>query len=159
MNPTHARNMRGCMGHTAARDKVRAERRSGELFEGLLDAFGDGGGGVVEVVADLEHGCRRSGKGLEGFEGGGPVDGSVAGPEVLVFEAVVVVNVEFADALAEGADGFGDSGRDVRVAEVEADADLVEVRHLKNLKEVFGRGGIAGEVFNEHADAEGTGKG
>ncbi len=105
---------------------------SGELFEGLLDAVGDGGGGVVEVVADLEHGGRRSGQRIEGFEGGGPVDGSVAGPEVLVFEAVVVVHVKFGDALAEGADGFGDSGRDVRVAEIEADADLVEVRHFEN---------------------------
>ena len=57
---------------------------------------------------------------------------------MLVFEAVVVVHMQFGDACAEGADGFCDSGSDMRVAEVKADADLIEVRHFKNGDEMFG---------------------
>src|SRR3954469_9376647 len=103
--------------------------RSGDLFEGALDPVYDGGWSIIEVVADFEDSGRRIWKPLEGFEGGGPVNGAIAGPQVFVPDAVIVVNMELSDALAENADGLGNSGSDVSVAEVEADVDLVKMGH------------------------------
>jgi hypothetical protein len=129
-----------------------------EFLEGALDAVGDSGGGVVEVVADFKHSGGGRGESPECVECGGPVDGAVAGPEMLVANAVVVVDVELGDALAEDADGFDDAGRDVGVAEVKANVDLVKVGHIQDVHEVLGGGGIAGEILDEDAHAEGLGE-
>ena len=44
------------------------------------------------------------------FDYVGPVDGTCAGPEVVVFGAVIVVKVELADAGLEKFEGFVDAG-------------------------------------------------
>ena len=130
-----------------------------EKCEGLLDAGGDCGGIVAGGVVDFEDGRRRHGEGLEGFDGGRPVDVAVAWPEVLVFEAVVVVDVDGGDVAAQGSDGFGDAYGDVGMAEVKTDADVGQVAHLEDDEQVGRRGGLAGEILDEQADAKGAGKG
>ena len=78
---------------------------------------------------------------------------------MLVLGAVVVVHVQRDDARAKHGDRFGDAYGHVRVAEVEADADVVEMAKLEDGHEVLGSGGVADEIFNQQADAEGAGKG
>ena len=87
-----------------------------------------------------------------------------AGPEVVVFGAVVVVEVELGDAGLEEFEGFVDAdvlfGADeVGVADVEADADAVEVADAEDFEDVFGGGDFVLQVFDEDADAEGVGEG
>jgi hypothetical protein len=69
------------------------------------------------------------------------------------------MNVDGGDAGAESGDGSAHPDGDVGMAEVKTDPDRVEVTHLKDLDQVLREGGLAGEVFNEEADAKGTGKG
>src|SRR6185369_7338540 len=91
------------------------------------------------------HGCR-------------PVDGPIAWPQMLVFQAVVVVHVDFADSLAQRTDSLGDSGCYVRVTQVKADVDLVEVGHFENCHQVLWSCSIAGQVFNQYAYPQRLGK-
>ena len=106
------------------------DERSSEAREGLADACSKVGWGVAVGFMDFKDRGGRVREGLEGFDRSRPVDGAVAGPEVFVFEAVVVVDVDGDDAGAESADGLGDAHSDVGMAEVETDADLIEVAHL-----------------------------
>ena len=78
---------------------------------------------------------------------------------MLVLEAVVVVDVDLRYARAEGGDGFRDADGHGCVAEVEADADLIQVAKIENFDEVRGGGGFAEQVFDQRADAERTGEG
>ncbi len=96
--------------------------------------------------------------------GVGPVDGAGAGPEVVVFGAVVVVEVELGDAGFQELKGFVDGdvlfgGDEVGVTYVEADAYAVEVTYVKDFEDVFGGGDFVLQVFDEDADAEGVGEG
>jgi hypothetical protein len=81
--------------------------------------------------------------------------------------AVVIVEVELGDARAEEFDGGGDAGvggrveggeGEVEMADVEADADGVEVAGAEDVEEVVGGGDLVLEVFEEEADAEGGGE-
>ncbi len=78
---------------------------------------------------------------------------------------MVVVEVELGDAGLEELEGGVDADvgffgvGEVGVAEVEADADVVEVADAEDLEEVLGGGDFVLEVFEEEADAEGVGEG
>ncbi len=96
--------------------------------------------------------------------GVGPVDAAAAGPEVVVFLAVVVVEVELGDAGLEELEGFVDGDvffgiGEVGVADVEADSYAVEVAYIENFEDVLGRGDVVLQVLDEDADAEGMGEG
>ena len=133
-------------------------RASREEREGFFDAGLEGrvgGEGLVEFKDD----GRRSGELLEGLCCGGPVDSAIAGPEVLVFLAVVVVGVDGGDAGVEGGDGLVYAASDVSMAKVDADTDCIEMTHLEDFYEVLGRSGFADKVFNQEANVKGTGKG
>lgn len=80
---------------------------------------------------------------------------------MIVFEAVVVVEVKGGDAWAEDFEGFVDGGvaGDVGVSEVEGDAYVVEVPDAEDFEEVVGGGDFVLEVFEEDFDAEGLGEG
>ena len=132
---------------------------SGEAGEGLLDAGGDWGGVIAEGLVDFKDDGGRRGECLEGLDCGWPVDGAVAGPEVLVFEAVVVVDMDGGDAGVEGGDGLCDAYGNVRMAEVHTDADGIQVADAEDFDQVLGGGGFAGKVFDEQTHAEGTGEG
>lgn len=142
------------------KDAFRSASRysSIEKSEAFADAGSDLGWRAGEVLANLEDGGGSSGQSLEGFDRKSPVDGSLAGPEVFVFQAVIVVNVNGGDVGAQGADGLGDADCEVRMTQVQAYAYLIQVAHLKDGDEVAGGGGLADEVFNKKAHAEGTGK-
>ena len=51
------------------------------------------------------------------------------------------------------------SDSDVRVTEIEADADIVKVAHFENDDQMLGSGGLAEQIFDQQADAERAGKG
>jgi hypothetical protein len=94
----------------------------------------------------------------------GPIDVACAGPEMVVFGAVVVVEVELGDAGLEKLEGSVDAyvliGRgEVGVAEVEADAYVVEVAYADDLEEMLGGSDFVLEIFEEDADAEGMREG
>jgi hypothetical protein len=126
----------------------------------LLDACGEIGGiGFTQGLVRFEDEDGRLGEGLECYDGGGPVNGAVAGPKVFVFLAVVVVDVYRGDAGVEGGDGFGDAYRDVRVAEVEADPYGIQMADAEYFEQVVGGGGLAEQVLDQEADAEGMGEG
>ena len=63
-------------------------------------------GVLGEVLGNLEDDGGSSGEGLEGLDGNRPVDGAPAGPKVLVFDGVVVVDVNGGDVGTEGGDGL-----------------------------------------------------
>src|ERR1017187_10229784 len=128
---------------------------AGESAEGLLGLPGDGLGRLVAVAFEFEGagrgGGQRGGRGADSRPGhGSGYGGAGAGPEVLVLHvgvrgegAVVVVNVELRDALTEQLDRGADTRvpwrvfdglRQVQVAEVEADADGVEVAGAENVE-------------------------
>ena len=88
-----------------------------------------------------------------------PVDCAIAGPEMFVLHAVIIVDVDGSDAFAKCADGSRDADCHMRMAEVEADADIGQVAHLQDDAKMIGGGGLAEQVFNQQADAERAGKG
>src|ERR1700734_3865501 len=47
----------------------------------------------------------------------------------------------------------------MRVAYIEGDADALEVTDFEDLEEVFGRGDLVLEIFQQDPDAEGVGEG
>jgi hypothetical protein len=98
-------------------DFVSRALSSGEESEGLLNASGDCRV-VAEGLVELEDDGGRIGEFLQNLRGGGPIDGAVAGPEMLVFLAMVVMNMDGGDACAEGSDGIAYTDSDVCVAEV-----------------------------------------
>jgi hypothetical protein len=125
---------------------------------------GDGFGRLFEVVSDFDDagGGGEEGSDVAGYVG--PVDGAGTGPEVVVLRAVVVVEVELGDAGLEEFEGFVDAfvvfwRREVGVADVEADADAVEVAYADDFEEVLGGGDFVLQVFEEDADTEGVGEG
>ena len=73
---------------------------------------------------------------------------------MLVFRAVVVMNMNGCDAVAERGDGFSGSDCDVCVAKIEADADAVEVSHFKNERKMGGSCGLAEQILNQEAYAQ-----
>ena len=123
--------------------------RSVEKREGLFHPCGQCIGGIGKGVGDLEDGCGRRGEIFEGFRGGRPIDGSIAGPQVLVLDGMVIVNVNGDDAGAEGRDGFRVSDCHVRVAEIEADTDAVKVAHFKNDGEMLRSGDLAEQILDQ----------
>jgi hypothetical protein len=137
--------------------------------EGLYGFLCDGLGGFFEVVGDFKNAGDVGGEGGDVFRYVGPVDtffcwGDSAGPEVVIFLTVVVVKVEFGDARLEELKGFVDTfagfgSGEVGVADVETDANAVEVTDLDDFKEVLGGGDFVLEVFEEDADAEGVSEG
>jgi len=107
-------------------------------------------------VVDFEDTGCVGGEGVEESVDVGLVYGAVAGPEVLVTLALIVVEVELSDAGAEEFEGgfyagFGEVG----VAEVEGDAHGGEATDAEDLEEVFGGGDFVLDVFEEYLDAEG----
>lgn len=110
-------------------------------------------------MMDFENDGGGLGELLECQGSGGPIDGSVSGPKMFVFLAAVVVDVDGGNAAPEGGEGRLYADCDVGMAEVETDADRVEMSQVKNFEEVFGKGRFADEVFDEETNAEGTGKG
>ena len=78
---------------------------------------------------------------------------------MLVFESIVVVHVDGADAALKGGDGVGDSNGHVGVAQVKTDADIVQVAHIEDGEQVFRSSGIAGQVLDEQADTQGVREG
>ena len=135
-----------------------------EQVEGLGGFGGDGVGGLFELVGDFEDAGDVGGECGDVFGYVGPVDGGGAGPEVIVFLAVVVVEVELGDAGLEEFEGFVDAfvflgGGDVGVADVEADADAVEVAYAEDLEEMLGGGDLVLKVFEQDADTEGMSEG
>jgi hypothetical protein len=140
-----------------------------EEVEGLCGFGGDGVGGFFEVVGDFEDAGGVGGEGCYVFGDVLPVDGAICrsagvGPTMLVFLAVVVVEVELGDAGLEEFEGFVDAfvvfgGGQVRVAYVEADAYAVEVAYADDFEEMLGGGDFVLKIFKEDADAEGVGEG
>src|SRR5450631_80652 len=106
-----------------------------------------------EQQGRLLRGCAQQ------FHGLLPVDRSVAGPEVRVFIFVVVVHMSRADVVLEDSEAFGDAVHHVRVAAIEADADVVEMHGFDELDQTVGRGQFVGNIFNEHSYAERFGEG
>ena len=146
------------LGRSRARQCGSAQRLFEER-EGFFDEGRQFRAGIGESVADFENGGRRIGERFEGLGRSLPVDGSVAGPEMLIFCSVIVVDVDRGDTFAEGSDGGECADGDVCMAEVEAYADAVEVAHFKNGDEVLGCGGIAEQVFDQDAHAQWMRKG
>jgi hypothetical protein len=113
-----------------------------EEVEGSRCLGCDGLGGFVEFVRDLEDGRRTRRKRGDLFGYVLPVDTCGAGPEMVVLLDEVVVDVEFGDAGPEELEGFVDAfvifwcGK-MRVAQVEGDADAVEVADSYDLKQVL----------------------
>ena len=139
-------------------------RRSLQSIEGLGGFGGDGVWGFFEVVGDFEDAGGVGGECGDLFRYVLPVDARGAGPEVVVFGAVVVVEVELGDARLEELEGFIDTYvffgvSQVCMADVEADADAVEVADAEDLEDVLGRGDFVLQVFDEDADAERVGEG
>ena len=132
---------------------------SGYAFECLLDSRGKGRGCIFEVITNFEHGWGRLRKRFEGLHRCGPVNCSVARPQVLVLDAVVVVHMNFADTLAECGYGFRHSHGDVRVTQVKTNTDVIKMSHLENGHQMLGRGGFTGEVLNQNFDTQWAGKG
>ena len=139
-----------------------------EEIEGMSGLGGDGVGGFFEVVGDLEDAWGVRWQSGDVFGDVVPVDGAAAGPEVIVFGAVVVVEVEFGDAGLEEFEGFVDAdvgmavaggAGEVGVAYVEADADAVEVADVEDFEDVLGRGDVVLQILDEDADPEGVGEG
>ena len=127
--------------------------RAIEEIEGLDGFGGDRVGGLFEVVGDFEDACGLCGKRGDLFGDVVPVDAAAAGPEVIVFGAVIVVDVELRDAGPEECDGFVDAKvvfrmREMGMAYVEADADSVEVADLEDFEDVFGRGDVVLQIFD-----------
>lgn len=139
--------------HFSLRPRGSIEKREGPLQPG-----GQCIGGVGKIGGDLDDGCGRRGKGFEGFCRSGPIDGSIAGPQVLVLNGVVVVSVNGDDAGAEGCDGFRGADSHMRVTEIEADTDVVKVAHFENDGEMLRSGDLAEQIFDQQADAERAGK-
>ncbi len=115
-------------------------------------------------MSDFEDAWGVRGQGSDLFRGVLPVDTCGAGPEVVVFGAVVVVEVELGDAGLQELEGFVDAYVFLRlgemsVADVEADADTVEVADAEDLEDVLGGGDFVLQVFNEETDAERVGEG
>jgi hypothetical protein len=115
-------------------------------------------------MGDFENAGSVCGQGGDLFGYVGPVDAGGAGPEVVVFSAVVVVEVELGDAGLQELEGFVDAYvffglREVRVADVEADADAIEVADAEDFENVLGRGDFVLQVFDEEAYAERMGEG
>lgn len=118
----------------------------------------DGLWGLFEIVGYFEDAWGAGGE--RGYVSGYglPVDLACAGPEVVVFLAVVVVEVELGYAGLEEFEGgvyacvvFG--VREVGVAYVEADAYAVEVAYAEDFEEVPRGGDFVLKVFEEDADA------
>ena len=135
-----------------------------EQVEGFAGFFRDGVGGFFEVVGDIEDAGGVGGERGDLFCCVLPVDGGGAGPEVVVFGAVVVLEVELGDAGLEELEGFVDAyvvfrPGQICVAYVEADADTVEVAGTKDFEDVLGGGDFVLQVFDEEADAERVGEG
>jgi hypothetical protein len=77
---------------------------------------------------------------------------------------LVVVEVELGDAWLEEFEGGVDANVVLRigkvgVADIEADADAVEVADAEDFEDVFWSGDFVLQVFDEDADAEGVGEG
>lgn len=84
-----------------------------------------------------------------------PVDGACAGPEMLVAQAVVVVQVQLADAGLEEFECVIEAGvAEVGVAYVEVDADVVEVADVEDLEDMLRRGDFVLKVLDEDLDTE-----
>jgi hypothetical protein len=135
-----------------------------EEIEGLCGFGGDGVWSFFEVVGDFDDG--RSGDRERGNVFGYvlPVDDAGAGPEVVVFGAVIVMEVNLGDAGLEDLECLVDAYvffgvRQVCVAYVEAYAYAVEVAGTEDFENVFGSGDFVLEIFNEDANAEGMGEG
>ena len=113
-----------------------------EEVEGLGSFGGDGVGGLFEVVGNFDDG------GCGGWESGDmfgyvlPVDDAGAGPEVVVFGAVIVVEVELGDARLQKLEGFVDAYvlfgvREICVAYVQAYAYAIEVADTEDFEDVL----------------------
>ena len=114
-----------------------------EEIEGLGGFGGDGVRSLFEVVGDFYDGGGCDGESGDVFRDVGPVDTATAGPEVVVFGAVVVVKVELGDAGLEELECLVDTYvffgvRQVCVAYVEADAYAVEVAGAEDFEDVLG---------------------
>jgi hypothetical protein len=135
-----------------------------EEVEGLRRFADDRFWGFFQLVGDLEDAW---GVGREGGDVSGdvvPVDTCGAGPEVIVFSAEIVVDVKLGNARLEELEGLVDAFvgfgcSEMRVANVEGDADAVEVADLENFEEVLGGGDLVLEIFKQDADAEGVREG
>ena len=126
-----------------------------------IECFFDAVGSRSRVVlggCDFENDGRRFGQILDGPGDCRPIDGAVAWPEVFIFGAVVVVDMNGADAIAQHGNGLGDTGIDVGMTQVEADAH-VEVAHFEQGDQVLGCCGFAQQIFDQEAHAEGARKG
>jgi len=140
-----------------------------EKVEGLGGFGGDGVGSFFEVVGDFEDAWGVGGQGGDLFRRVLPVNrqtswAAAAGPEVVVFGAVIIVEVKLGDAGFEELEGFVDADvflrlGEVGVADVEADTDAVEVADVEDLEDVLGGGDLVLQVFDEETDAERVGEG
>ena len=118
-----------------------------EEIEGLNGFGGDRILGFLELVGDFEDAGGIGGESGNLFRCVGPVDGGGSRPEVVVFGAVVVVEVELGDAGFEEFKGFVDADVFFRLGEmsmayVEADANAVEVADAKDFEDVLGSGDV-----------------
>jgi hypothetical protein len=126
--------------------------------------FGDGVGGFFEVVGDFDDAGDVGREGGDVFGYVLPVDCRCAGPEMIVFCALVVVEVELGDAGFEEFEGFVDTdvifgANEVGVAYIEADANAIEVADAEDFQDVLGGGDFVLQVLDENADAKGVGEG
>lgn len=89
-----------------------------------------------------------------------PIDLAGAGPDVVVFDALIVVEVEFGDAGLEKFEGGVDAAvAQVGVAYVEGDAYVVEVAYAEDFEQMLGGGDLVLQIFEQDFDAERMGEG
>src|SRR5882762_776788 len=95
---------------------------------------------------------------LEDFDGGGPVDGAFVGREMLVLVAVIVVEVNRGDQIAQRRETFFEAlifrqFGEVRVADIKIEAEAGETGFVDEGTEITGVAHLAGGVFNADRDA------
>src|ERR1022692_4393993 len=82
------------------------------------------------VALQLQQQRRSLRSGAQQFDRFFPVDGSLSRPEVRILNFGIVVNVRRPDLLPHNLEGLAHRTHHMSVSEIEADADVFEVRAL-----------------------------
>ena len=109
-----------------------------EKPESLLDSRRQLGMSVGRRVTDFQHRCRRRGERFERHHGGRPIDRAIARPQVLILQAMIVVDVNGCDAFAESGNRLGGANGDMGMAKIEAYTDIIQVAHFENQDQMLG---------------------
>ena len=134
--------------------RIIAPKSSAQPLEAFLYPLRNRAWRIPQALPNLQHGRRRRLQPRQRLTHCGPVDGAIARPQVLVFRSVIVVYVHRHDPVAEHRDRLADTHGNVRMPQVEADADAVQVSKIEDRDQVLRRGRLAQQVFHQHAHAQ-----